>query len=517
MRNLIVIFLLLLSVLLRTQAQDIQWQKTYGACNDEFGKYVVQTSDGGYIVAGYSTSDNGDVGSNRGLNDVWIVKTSALGEIEWKKTYGGSGDDRAFWIQQTSEGGYIVGCQSSSRDGDVTGNHGNYDYWMLKLNSKGDIEWQKCFGGSDDDEMISIRQTKDGGYICVGYARSSDGDAIGNHGNLDVLIIKVNSTGNIEWKKCYGGSDAESGLDIQQTSEGGYVFVSYSRSSDGDSNVNYGDWDYWIVKLTNTGSITWQKKYGGSAVDAPYAVQQTKDGGYVVVGQSFSNNGDVTGNHGGNDVWVVKLTSTGSLQWQKTLGGSGEEYPLAISQAADEGYVISSYSTSNNGDVSGNHGGLDFWLVRINKTGSAVDWQKSFGGSGEDYPSSMQITKDNGFIISGRSTSKNGDVSKNYGSTDLWLVKVAPKTLLTTDSPTAINFKISPNPANDKLIVEFPDINADKLSITDVAGRIIFSQTLTKGITKAEIPIGSLGNGIWFVSLQESGETLSSQKFVVGK
>ena len=169
----------------------------------------------------------------------------------------------------------------------------------------------------------------------------------------------------IEWQKSLGGTNDENAYSIQQTADGGYIAAGYSKSSNGDVTGNHGFYDYWVVKLDGAGNIQWQKCLGGTSYDQAFSIQQTADGGYVVAGWSYSNDGDVTGNHGGDDYWVVKLDTAGIIQWQKSLGGTNDDYAQSIQQTADWGYVIAGGSGSNDGDVTGNHGGADYWIVKL--------------------------------------------------------------------------------------------------------------------------------------------------------
>jgi len=288
--------------------------------------------------------------------------------IEWQKCFGGSSEDFTSLIKQTNDGGYIIVGGSESNDGDVTGHHGDSDYWIVKLTSGGAIDWQKCFGGSGSDWASSIQQTSDGGYIVAGYSSSNNSDVTGNLGGSDSWIVKLTSTGSIQWQKSLGGSSDDSAESIQQTSDGDYIVAGGSESNDGDVTGHHSSsdtMDYWIVKLTSGGAINWQKSLGGSGYDLANLIQQTSEGGYIVAGQSDSKDGDVTGNHGGHDYWIVKLASTGSIEWQKCFGGSGWDQYTSIQQTSDGSYIVAGYSSSNGGDVTGNHGGYDYWVVKL--------------------------------------------------------------------------------------------------------------------------------------------------------
>jgi len=191
------------------------------------------------------------VSGNHGSKDVWVVKLNALGEIEWQRCFGGSAGEFASSIQQTSDGGYIFAGSTGSKDGDVSGYRGGgSDAWVVKLNALGDIKWQRRFGGSFADSVFSIQQASGGGYIFAGWAGSNDGDVSGNHGGLwDAWVVKLSASGGIEWQRCFGGSGTDFASSIQQTSDGGYIFAGRTNSNDGDVSGNRGDTDAWIVKL----------------------------------------------------------------------------------------------------------------------------------------------------------------------------------------------------------------------------------------------------------------------------
>ena len=377
-----VFFTVTLSIASAQSAPEIEWQKVLGVSGADSPFSIQQTSDGGFIVAGkkglrsYHNSLGGSYDNTR--YDLLVVKYDESGNQKWQQCLGGSNHDYADSIQQTSDGGYIVAGLTSSNDGDVTGHHGDYDYdpdrsninttdyWIIRLNSVGGIEWKKCLGGLGNDEASSIQQTSDGGYIVAGDTGSNDGDVTGNHGMSDYWVVKLNSVGGIEWQKSLGGSDYDKASSIQQTSDGGYIVAGYTESHNGDVTGQHGHYnlpdiysntsDYWIIKLNAVGGIEWQKSLGGSGYDKAYSIQQTSDGGYIVAGSSESNDGDLTGSHGGYG-WIVNLDKSGNIMWQKRLGGSAS----SIQQTFDFGYIIAGYSGSN-------YRGSDGWIVKTNST-----------------------------------------------------------------------------------------------------------------------------------------------------
>ncbi len=418
----------------QAQAPAIQWQKMLGGAFDEQSYVTQQTADGGYIMAGYTASSNsGDVaGVNKGGYDMWLVKMNALGAIQWQKNIGGSGDEEIYEIQQTTDGGYIVaGMTTSSNSGDVNlTNHGGQDAWIVKLDATGTIVWQKVMGGIGVERAFAVRQTTEGGYIVAASSTSSNSGDVGlNNGTYDSWIIKLSATGVVQWQKLYGGNQDEETYDIQQTTDGGYILAGYTQSSSsGDvTGVLNGAPDYWIVKLNATGAIVWQKNLGGNDNEKAQGIVQAADGGYTVIGFTrSSNSGNVGLNHGSYDTWLIKLDATGTLLWQNTLGGSQDELSLFIQKTADGGYIFPAHTlSSSSGDVTAGRGSSDCWIVKVNELG-VIQWQKVMGGAETDEAFSVYPTTDGGYIVSATSSSiLSGDVTEtNRGNTDIWLVKL---------------------------------------------------------------------------------------------
>src|SRR5690606_4513312 len=372
------------------QAPEIAWQKSLGGSNGDSSKSIKQTVDGGYIVAGSSGSNDGDVTGNHGGSDFWITKINSGGTIEWQKSLGGSSDEQAHSVQQTADNGYVVAGLSVSSDGDVGGNQGNYDFWIVKLSPSGSIQWQNSLGGSESDTAYDIKQTSDGGYLILGNSSSMDGDVTGNHGFADYWLVKLNANGMLEYQNSFGGSGFDLAREIQLTNDGGHILVGNSASNDGDVTGNHGSGDYWVVKISQTGSLVWQKSFGGSDGDYANSIKQTEDGGYIIAGTSYSNDGDVTESYGNGDYWIIKISETGNIEWQKSFGGSGEDIANEI-QVVAGGYIVIGGTESTDGDVSGNHGNVDYWIIKLSESGD-LQWQKALGGSAFDEGWSIEQT-----------------------------------------------------------------------------------------------------------------------------
>jgi len=488
----------------------IQWQKSFGGSDDDGAFSMQQTFDGGYILAGYSRSSDGDVTGNHGIWDCWVVKLDTNGDLVWQKSLGGSDVDYAYSIQQTLDGGYIMAGLAASIDGDVTGNHGIVDYWVVKLNSNGDLVWQKTLGGSHSDAAFSIQQIDDGGYIVAGTSTSTDGDVTVNYGGKDYWIVKLDISGNLVWQKSLGGSENEQVRSIRQTNDGGYIVAGNSESIDGDVTGNHGGRDYWIVKLSASGNLVWQKSLGGSDDDLARAIQQTDDGGYIIAGISYSIDGDITNNLGSADYWIVKLDTSGNLVWQKSFGGSERDAAFSIQQTIDTGYIVSGISQSTDGDVTGNQGDYDFWIIKLDMNGILL-WQESLGGSAEDGTFSIQQTDEGGYIVAGYTESNDGDITENNGMEDLWIVKL-DATVGVAENMVNTTITIYPNPSM-KIIHLKAEESLQKVTVFDVLGNICFTDYFS-GESSANIEVGQLSSGVYILDIEGSKGKTSQFKII---
>jgi len=482
----------------------IEWQKSLGGSNTDQAYVVRQLSSEGYIVAGNTRSIDGDIFGSHGGTDIWLVKLNDAGSMQWRRNYGGSDNDRIYSFEETRANGVVMAGHTLSNNWDVSGNHEDYDAWVVKLDSTGAIQWQKCFGGSGWEEAKSIKHTEDGGYVFTGFATSVDGDLTINHGSFDLWVVKLDSLGNIEWQRTYGGSGEDLGYSISPTVDGGYIVSGETQSNNGDVTGFHGTLDCWVLKLNFEGKIEWQKAIGGVAIDRTVEVQQTMDEGFIVLGEAYSNGGDVSGNHGLRDFWVVKLTSAGEILWQKAIGGSNEDYAGSIIQTDDGKYVITGETQSNDGDVNGNDGGADIWVVKI-KEGGEIEWEKTFGGTMAEAGISIQQTEEGGFIVAGYAWSNNGDVTGVKGKNDYWVIKLSPESSSTT-TPKSTPITIYPNPAYNTITLSLPTQESEVfITITDLLGRVISSKTTTAGLDgSVTMDVVTWPEGLYLVSAATS-------------
>lgn len=509
---------------LKAQNPTIAWQKTIGGdARDELWS-TIQTSDGNIVLAGSSSSSNtgNNTVNNNGSDDFWLVKMDLAGNILWQKSIGGNASDDLRSIKQTFDGGFILGGNSRSDiSGDKTeGNKGEDDYWVVKTDSLGNIQWQKTIGGNDQDFFRDIIQTGDGGYFLGGYSKSpTSGDKTENSkGEQDYWVIRLSSTGNIQWQKTIGGDARDELNSVFETNDGGFILggTSFSEISGNKTAASKGYSDYWVVKLSSLGSIEWQKAIGGQYYDELHSIQQTSDNGYILGGYSGSDiSGDKTENFVGSfDYWIVKLNSSGNVVWQNTIGGSDLDYLFSINATSDGGYILGGYSKSpNSGDKEENLNGLyDYWVVKVDELGK-MEWQKSIGGTAFDYFTSVIQTSDKNYIISGHSKSSiSGDKTENsYGSFDYWVLKLdyIDNTNTSIQKYNADILLLYPNPVQNSLNIDFDKNNLFKIEIyNELGNKVIVSQ-------KEIVDVSYLSPGIYFIkAFDNNKKVLQVQKFI---
>jgi hypothetical protein len=438
----IVVFIFVLLQVLYAEAQPaIHKSVTFGGTNHDWCHTFINSGDGGYYLMGTTRSSNGDVTGSHGEYDIWVVKIDSALNLQWQKSFGGSNWEDGFSGDLTFDGGCIVAGSTNSTDGNVQGLHGGDDFWVIKIGTDGDLKWQKCFGGKNDDDAASVRQTSDTGYIVAGSSYSTDGNVTGNHGLSDFWVIKLDKGGNLQWQKSLGGSRFDDATSVIQTSDGGYLVAGHTESNDGDVTGHHGEEapyynDSWVVKLDGAGTLQWQKCFGGKRDDGSESLVQTTDGGYVIAGYSESSDGDLTGNHGGADCWIIKIDSLGTMQWQKSLGGSGWDFATSVLQTKDKGYIFGGYVSSSNWDITGKHEQhydlwFDGWLVKLDSLGN-LQWQKCLGGTYDDRIYSVQKLVDGRYAIAGYSESSDYDVSENKGMDDFWFAEFSEITMKIT-------------------------------------------------------------------------------------
>jgi len=361
--------------------REVTWENTYGGALSDSAESVVAASDYGYAAAG----DTKSYGS--GASDFRVVKVDYAGTQQWAANFGGTDYDEAKSIVETIDGGYAVVGHTFSQGA------GQADIWLVKLNSSGTQQWEQTFGGAAGDFAESVIETQDGGLVIAGYTYSQ------GSGSADIIVIRTDSSGVTQWEKVYGGAGIDVGVKVRSTSGGGYVVAGYTSSEGaGGSDVR-------VILLDSAGDAVWQKVFGGADEDRATDVRQAQDGGYIVCGFTESYGS------GEYDAWVLKLDTSGSIEWDQELGGGDYDAANSIVLAPGGGYVFAGYNSSEGA------GSEDGWVVKIDSTGAQV-WSRTFGGAEIDVALSIETAPDGGYIVGGHTASSGS------GQEDFWLLKL---------------------------------------------------------------------------------------------
>jgi hypothetical protein len=366
----------------------LPWAKSYGGSEWDFASSILKTPDNGYLAAGSAAS------FGAGLDDYWILKLDPWGNIIWQKAFGGPGSDRALSLASTLDGGAVVAGATTSFG------FGSDDFWLLKLNPNGTLAWQKTYGALHDEAAYSIAPTVQEGFIVAGSTSS-----IGA-GDSDYWILKLNPHGEVEWQYAYGGSDSDIACSIQQTEENGYIVAGRSASFSADTLS-----DAWVLKLDTKGTVVWEKAYDGGGHESAEAMAQTQDNGFILAGSIKSASG------GGKSLWLIKCSSHGAIDWQRSYGGIAGGPPCTIQatsifQTEDRGYMVS-------GSLYPHAHNFDCWVLKLDP-GGQVEWEMAYDGSSHDNASVVSPACDAGFVVAG--SKKSLDVSDH----DYWILKLNP-------------------------------------------------------------------------------------------
>ena len=516
-----------------------KWESCFGGTEWDEGTGIIY-SDSSYWIAGRTESADGDIAFNHGNRDLWLLNIDKEGNIISEKTFGGSEyEGSSAKILKLNDSIFYISTATSSDDGDINPTSWQHlsNYWVLQINNKGEILWNRVCGGSDIDNIRDAIVTNDGGIIALGISVSTDGDVTDHHGfgQFDLWLIKLGSNGEKRWTLSLGGIGDEIDGSIIQTIDGGYMVVGDTDGRGGgnyDSTCNFhGDpiWtaDVWVVKLDSVGNIEWQQCYGGTYDDYGNNIIELADG-YVVLGGTMSNDGDVSGFHetGGSqfndDIWVFKIDKTGNLLWQKCLGGTYADFARNIFPTSDGGFMIVGTTGSNDGDVVGNHNygtgyGLhDIWFVKIDSIGNFV-WQYCYGGNADEMLYRGVYQKSDWDYVVAIGTTSYDWQCYHSAYPDVRVVELYDSTVGVSESLVGkIKVNIYPNPATSTLNIELPDnplTNTATVEMLDMNGRVLLKEKFTAPVL--HLNTSGLNSGLYLIKVQTAKGVVTDRKSVV--
>jgi len=415
---------------IENRSYKLNYIKSFGGSNDDEANDIINTSDGGFMVIGSSTSSDGLIQNKIGVeSDIILMKFDSDKSIEWVKNYGGSRDDRGQSVVEVSGIGYALLGYSMSNDGDVSNNQGFHDNWVILIDPKGNIIWEKSYGFSGHDHAYNIIKTKDGNLFFNGFLDVTASRGLGStekvkqyikHGVGEFWCHKIDLEGNILWRKYFGGTNNDRSYDSIETAEGNFIIVGSSESSDNDISYPKGSYDIWVIKLTSNGDFLWERSYGGSKYETANSIIQSSDNKIHILGSTLSNDKDISFQMGSSDFWLLTIDSDGNLLSEQTFGGSNFDRGKKIEIDGKDNLWITGYSKSVDFDFSYNKGKNDAVLIQLSKNRILKEILE-IGGEGEDIANSLIHFNQNEIIVAGYSDSKEDFFVDNKGGKDIFL------------------------------------------------------------------------------------------------
>ncbi len=464
-----------------SKENSLDWSKTYGGSQFDIPSDIKQTKDLGYIIIGYSKSDDGDINIINAETDAFIMKLNTEGNIEWVNSFGGDLDDFVYSVEQTVDGGYIVAGKSESINGALTRNNGVYDIWITKFDEKGEIIWSNSYGGSYSDNAHDIIETEDYSYIITGLSESKIGDFKLNYGKSDAFVLKVDDSGNLLWIKNYGGNLDDSSAEIVLLENGDLTLAGSTKSINGDINSNDSEEKVWVYRIDKNGELIWSKTYESISFKQQYSFTKTFDNGFILTGFD------------GYNPMVVKLDYDGIIEWYKVFEEEGVLH--SITQCLNGDYITAGSIEFDGIDPNNHYGKYDSWSMKLSNLGEVL-WSKRIGGTLNDETFKVIQNSNRSYILLGYAGSKDGDLTENKGQSDVWIYKIngPTSTPLQSDTSDAVFSIIIPQP-----VIQNNDIDMGQMIVGSTKDTVVYSVICNTG----DAPLHVLGVDITGVDVSD--------------
>lgn len=508
-------------------SQSINFEWSYGgSLNDgNFDSRTIEKQSGIFITTTSKISTDGDVLDFQGKADVWLFCHDANRNILWQKSIGGTEAEFPTEILWSKFNQVILVGTTNSVNGHFNSQDSLGDAFVLKTDSIGNILWVKNFGGSQLDLFNDIVEDSLGNLYVAGYTESDNGDVSLNKGGLDLWLLKMDSSGNVLWNKTIGGLGDEIFPALYLDLYGNLVLAARSNSYDSTFILSSGSDDAIICKMDTDGNIKWIKRYGGSSYEGFNSITRGVNGGYVLLGFSDSNDGDVGSRKGGGDLWIVETDTSGNIIWNKVYGGSREDGGREIVNNRNNRFGIIGITSSNDGDINNYHFNgtsyqSDLWYLEVDSIGQML-WNRCFGSTWQDYPGGINFLNDQTVLLTGAVSEADGDVSFLHGNNsyrDIWIVNFNTPTNLGYSISPDKQLTIFPNPFYDKLLIRFSEgvSHIERLvSLRDIYGRIVYFES--SNLDQLELNLSELPCGIYFLEYKTENTANVSQNLVLLK
>lgn len=461
------------ALLATAQMQNIQWQRCLGGSLADEGAWVEELSDGSLLIAGSTNSPSGDFPAVHGGKDIWVARLSADGALLWQQVLGGSADEAPTSVHQTADGSIVVAGWTLSDDGDVSGAHGDRDAWIAKLDPSGQVLWQRALGGSGRDQANALAETPEGDLVLCGMTTISDGDVSGSHGLWDAWVLKLSGTGQLLWQRALGGSHNDWASALVVGTEGSIHVVGTGWSTDGDVQAAELSGDVWVFTLDASGTLLWSRIIGTNYNQEGGGIC-IADGGDLFISGNTGSDFEVPCNYVGNARYMAaRLSPQGEVVWTRWLPGYHYDRATSIVPIEDD-LLLFGTGFSYIGTFDFEHQGYDPMAYRISTAGDSL-WSHLWGGTSlYDYGDRMIPTADGGMLFIGDVWSNNGDVQGWLGGGDAWVVKLtAGMASISTLDLSLVS--LAPNPNNGAFMLQLPEGTLSaSADLFDIQGRMVY-------------------------------------------
>lgn len=491
---------------LTCSSQVFDWNHTYGGTSADSPTDIRRCSDGGYVIVGNTLSNDGDVSGNHDPEghapDIWLLKLDSAGQFEWQHCYGSGAPQYAGRVAVMADHGFMIVGTAEGNSDDVDGNHGGKDGWVVRTDSVGNMLWQRCLGGSLNDELRDLVVQPDGGAVLVGFTKSNDGDVAGLNGSVeDVWLVRIGPEGEVLWQHCFDNAYGNDyGQALVQLADGTFTIAGERYYG---VQCPWGSYEMWLFNADSLGNVNWSACAGGGSHEFAQGLAHCADGGYAMVGYTWSNDHHAAGNHDASgayeEILVVRTDGDGAVLWSRPLGGSNMDLAYRVAELPNGGIRIIGRAFSTDGDVVANHGWGDVFMADLSADGT-LEGTHCFGGSSDDVGLAFLLEEEGRMVVAAAARSYNGDVTDApNGYYDVWVFATSDDLPMIVPEEASSEVGIRFDQATRSLIFDhMVGVGADLL-VSDVMGRPVIDHPYPVSTDQLALP--ALAAGVYLASV----------------